>query len=166
MKKSCSYVSTWECKLADMGEIKKKQLHPLQLYLSSVDLKSPDQYCMWSSVPLYLQLPCEILIGSESSGKPAPAKCSSVKYSSKASDLIVVQLWGFTSSLHPVEDKQVFKHLQVDQRFKESGKAEEAFLLRPLTPPEEACCVSKQKLPCKASYSSAHALAGPHLAWG
>lgn len=37
----------------------------------------------------YLQLPCEMLIGSLSSGKPAPAMCSSVKYSNKASDLMV-----------------------------------------------------------------------------
>lgn len=28
---------------------------------------------------IYLQLPCEMLIGSLSSGKPAPAICSSVK---------------------------------------------------------------------------------------
>lgn len=41
---------------------------------------------------VYSQLPCEILIGSESSGKPAPAICSSVKYSNKASDLIVALL--------------------------------------------------------------------------
>lgn len=39
----------------------------------------------------YLQLPCEILIGSESSGKAAPVLCSSVRHSSKASGLIVVQ---------------------------------------------------------------------------
>jgi len=70
---------------------------------------------MKSSVLLYLQLPCEILIGSESSGKPAPAKCSSVKYSSKASDLIVVQLGGFTSSVHPVGDKQGLKRLLLIQ---------------------------------------------------
>lgn len=38
----------------------------------------------------YLQLPCEILIGSESSGKAAPVLCSSVRHSSKASGLIVV----------------------------------------------------------------------------
>lgn len=111
-----------------MGKIKKNnQLYPLQLYLSSVDLKSPDQYLMKSSGPLYLQLPCEMLIGSESSGKPAPAKCSSVKYSSKASDLIVVQLWGFTSSLHPVEDKQGFKHLLLGQNFRESVESRELF---------------------------------------
>lgn len=37
----------------------------------------------------YSQLPCEMLIGSESSGKPAPTNCSRVKYSSKAADLMV-----------------------------------------------------------------------------
>lgn len=30
-------------------------------------------------IRIYLQLPCEMLIGSLSSGKPAPAICSSVK---------------------------------------------------------------------------------------
>lgn len=30
-------------------------------------------------IMIYLQLPCEILMGSLSSGKPAPAICSSVK---------------------------------------------------------------------------------------
>ena len=54
----------------------------------------------------YLQLPCEILIGSESSGKAAPAQCSSVKYSSKASDLIVVQRGDFTSLLHPAKEQR------------------------------------------------------------
>lgn len=49
--------------------------------------KSPGEgECGW-----YSQLPCEILIGSESSGKAAPALCSSVRLSSKASGLIVVQ---------------------------------------------------------------------------
>ena len=54
----------------------------------------------------YLQLPCEILIGSESSGKAAPAQCSSVKYSSKASDLIVVQRGDLTSLLHPAKEQR------------------------------------------------------------
>lgn len=30
-------------------------------------------------IRIYLQLPCEMLIGSLSSGKPAPTICSSVK---------------------------------------------------------------------------------------
>lgn len=91
-------------------------------------IQSPLISIKWSPLaPSYLQLPCEILIGSESSGKPAPAKCSSVKYSSKASDLIVVQLWGFTSSLHPVEDKQEFKHLLLNQSFKEPVKSRGSF---------------------------------------
>lgn len=30
-------------------------------------------------IRIYLQLPCEMLMGSLSSGKPAPAICSSVK---------------------------------------------------------------------------------------
>lgn len=54
----------------------------------------------------YLQLPCEILIGSESSGKPAPAQCSSVRYSSKASGLIVVQRGDFLSLLHPAKEQR------------------------------------------------------------
>lgn len=105
-----SEVVTKKNKLADLGNIKKNNFihcNCNKMLLIRSPLISIKQ--MKSSGLLYLQLPCEILIGSESSGKPAPAKCSSVKYSSKASDLIVVQLGGFTSSLHPVEDKQGLK---------------------------------------------------------
>lgn len=110
-KYSALVLSFWECILADLMR------HQEETQFTSDQRKLCSSETHWSvhfslaceKITVlgfsYSQLPCEILIGSESSGKPAPAKCSSVKYSSKASDLIVVQLGDFTSSLHPVEDK-------------------------------------------------------------
>lgn len=51
-------------------------------------------------------MPCEILIGSESSGKPAPAQCSSVRHSSKAAGRIVGSAGGLASLLHPAKEQK------------------------------------------------------------
>lgn len=60
-----------------------------------------------STAPAYSQLPCETVIGSESSGKTAPVICSRVKYSSRASVLMFAPPCGFASpSIQPERETE------------------------------------------------------------